>query len=196
AVRVPSASPGSMVAAPAPRGSRSRPSLTVVVPVYNGGEDIVENVDVIRRVVAGGLPGEEVELIVVSDGSIDGTAERLLESRSDRDIRVIHYDRNLGKGYAVKAGALAAHGDWVALVHGRIKELPIRLEYRFSGSALRSSAVVRALWDTAAIFYRLRILRTYQRKRGLVGAAARSEWQPLVSVIGDHPAAEALDYPR
>jgi len=288
-----------MVAAPAPRGSRSRPSLTVVVPVYNGGDDIVENVDVIRRVVAGGLPGEEVELIVVSDGSIDGTAERLLESRSDRDIRVIHYDRNLGKGYAVKAGALAAHGDWVALVdddldldpasipefldvarreqldfaigskrhpgstvqyprsrriaswcyqqlnhmlfrldvrdtqvglkvfsrsvvdevvplllvkrfafdlellavatalgHGRIKELPIRLEYRFSGSALRSSAVVRALWDTAAIFYRLRILRTYQRKRGLVGAAARSEWQPLVSVIGDHPAAEALDYPR
>src|SRR6266550_1021096 len=105
-----------MVAAPAPRGSRSRPSLTVVVPVYNGGEDIVENVDVIRRVVAGGLPGEEVELIVVSDGSIDGTAERLLESRSDRDIRVIHYDRNLGKGYAVKAGALASHGEWVALV--------------------------------------------------------------------------------
>jgi hypothetical protein len=61
---------------------------------------------------------------------------------------------------------------------------------------LRSSAVVRALWDTAAIFYRLRILRTYQRKRGLVGAPAQSEWQPLVSVIGDHAAAEALDYPR
>src|SRR5439155_23717959 len=105
-----------MVAAPAPRGSRSRPSLTVVVPVYNGGEDIVENVDVIRRVVAGGLPGEEVELIVVSDGSIDGTSERLLESRAEKDIRVIHYDRNLGKGYAVKAGALASHGDWIALV--------------------------------------------------------------------------------
>jgi glycosyltransferase involved in cell wall biosynthesis len=272
--------------------------LTVVVPVYNGGDDIVENVDVIRRAVAGGLAGEQVELIVVSDGSIDGTAERLLESRSDRDTRVIHYDRNLGKGYAVKAGALAAHGDWVALVdddldldpgsipeflevarreqldfaigskrhpgstvqyprsrriaswcyqqlnrvlfrldvrdtqvglkvfsrsvvdevvplllvkrfafdlellavatalgRGRIKELPVRLEYRFSGSALRSSAVLRALWDTAAIFYRLRILRTYQRKRGLVGGVARSEWQPLVSVIGDRAAAEALDYP-
>ena len=269
------------------------------MPVYNGGDDIVENVDVIRRAVAGGLPGEEVELIVVSDGSIDGTAERLLESRSDRDIRVIHYDRNLGKGYAVKAGALAAHGDWVALIdhdldldpasipefldvarreqldfaigskrhpgstvqyprsrriaswcyqqlnrmlfrldvrdtqvglkvfsrqvvdevvplllvkrfafdlellavatalgRGRIEELPVRLEYRFSGSALRSSAVLRALWDTAAIFYRLRILRTYQRKRGLVGAAARPDRQPLVSVIGDHGAATALDYPR
>ena len=84
-----------------------------------------------------------------------------------------------------------------ALGRGRIQELPVRLEYRFSGSALRSSAVVRALWDTAAIFYRLRILRTYQRKRGLVGGpAGRSEWQPLVSVIGDHAAVEALDYPR
>jgi hypothetical protein len=83
-----------------------------------------------------------------------------------------------------------------ALGRGRIEELPVRLEYRFSGSALRSSAVVRALWDTAAIFYRLRILHTYQRKRGLVGAAARSDWQPLVSVLGDRGAAEVLDYPR
>ena len=35
---------------------------------------------------------------------------------SDVDMRVIHYDRNLGKGYAVKLGALAARGDWIALV--------------------------------------------------------------------------------
>jgi glycosyltransferase involved in cell wall biosynthesis len=273
--------------------------LTVVVPVYNGGDEIVANVEQIQRVVATGLPGEEIELIVVSDGSIDGTAERLLESRRDQGIRVIHYDRNLGKGYAVKTGALASHGDWVALVdadldldpsaiphflevarseqldfaigskrhpdsvvhyprsrriaswlyqqlnrvlfrldvrdtqvgvkvfsrgivdevvplllvkqfafdlellavatalgHGRIRELPVRLEYRFTGSALRSSTVLRALWDTAAVFYRLRILRTYQRKRGLFGAVGLpTEW-PLVSVIGDHAAAERLDYPR
>lgn len=297
-MNVPSASPGAVGVASA-QESRTRPSLTVVVPVYNGGVGIVENVDIIRRAVSDGLPGDDVELIVVSDGSIDGTAERLLESRSDRDIRVIHYDRNLGKGYAVKAGALAARGNWVALVdddldldpasipeflevarrerldfaigskrhpgstvqypssrriaswcyqqlnrmlfrldvrdtqvglkvfsrdvvdeivplllvkrfafdlellavatalgRGRIKELPVRLEYRFSGSALGSSAVLRALSDTAAIFYRLRILRTYQRKRGLVGARPQSDWQPLVSVLGDRAAAQMLDYPR
>ena len=55
-------------------------------------------------------------MIVVSDGSIDETAERLLAARGDLGIRVIHYDRNLGKGYAVKAGALAARGDWIALI--------------------------------------------------------------------------------
>ena len=44
-------------------GCRSRPLVTVVVPVYNGGEDIVENVETIRSAVAGGLGGEEVELL-------------------------------------------------------------------------------------------------------------------------------------
>src|SRR4051812_23937576 len=116
--RIESVSPsvtGSPTSLSSPQPGRVRPLLTVVVPVYNGGEEIVENVTAIRREIADGLADEAIELIVVSDGSIDGTAERLLESRS-KDTRVIHYDRNLGKGYAVKAGALAARGDWVALV--------------------------------------------------------------------------------
>src|SRR5205823_9723200 len=94
----------------------SRPVLTVVVPVYNGGDEIVDNVNAIRRAVVDGLDGEDVEIVVVSDGSIDDTAERLLAARGDAGIRVIHYDRNLGKGYAVRAGALASHGAWGALV--------------------------------------------------------------------------------
>ncbi len=288
-------------AAAAPEGSLARPLLTVVVPVYNGGEEILENVRFIHRAMTDGLPGEEIEVIVVSDGSIDDTAERLLAARGDAGIRVIHYDRNLGKGYAVKAGALASHGSWVALVdadldldpaaipgyvevaqrealdfaigskrhpdsvvtypgsrqlaswcyqqlnrvlfrldvrdtqvglkvfsrrvvdevvplllvkrfafdlellavaaalgYGRVRELPIRLEYRFSGSQLRSRAVLRALWDTAAIFYRLRVLRTYQRKRHLLRGipALPPEAQPLVSIVGSPEAAAKLDYPR
>ena len=80
------------------------PVLTAILPVYNGGEEIVDNVGVIRRALADGLPGEDVEVIVVSDGSIDETAEQLLAARGEVGFRVIHYDRNLGKGYAVKAG--------------------------------------------------------------------------------------------
>ncbi len=275
------------------------PVLTAVLPVYNGGEEIVENVGVIRRALADGLPGENVEVIVVSDGSIDETAEQLLAARGDRGFRVIHYDRNLGKGYAVKIGALASRGEWVALIDAdldldpasvplylevarrenldfaigskrhpdsvvhyprsrriaswwyqqlnrllfrldvrdtqvglkvfhrrvvdevmplllvkqfafdvellavaialgfdRVKELPVRLDYRFTGSALGSVTVFRALWDTAAVFYRLRVLRTYQRKRSLLGFRAQRPELPLVSVIGDHAAAALLDYAR
>ena len=270
--------------------------LTVVVPVYNGGDEIVENIEVIRGRVAAGLDGVELELIVVSDGSIDGTAERLLEQRTS-GLRVIHYDRNLGKGYAVKAGTLAARGDWIALVdadldldpaaiphllatarsenldfaigskrhpgstvqyprsrriaswcyqqlnrvlfrldvrdtqvglkvfsrrvaddvvplllvkrfafdlellavasslgYDRIRELPIKLAYRFSGSGVGSLAVLGALWDTAAIFYRLRLLRTYERKRRLFRGLPHE--LPLVTLVGEPSAAQLLDYPR
>jgi hypothetical protein len=82
-----------------------------------------------------------------------------------------------------------------ALGLDRVKEMPVRLEYRFTGSALGSTTVLRALWDTAAVFYRLRVLRTYQRKRRLLGARPQSAGPlPLVSVIGDHGAAAVLDY--
>ena len=93
--------------APAP----NRPLITVIVPVYNGGEEIIENVAVIRGAVTSELDAEDVEVIVVSDGSIDGTDEMLLAARSELGVRVIHYDRNLGKGYAVKLGALRRRGN-------------------------------------------------------------------------------------
>ena len=54
-------------------------------------------------------------MIVVSDGSVDGTAERVLESELP-NVRVLYYDRNLGKGYAVKTGAREARGRWVSYV--------------------------------------------------------------------------------
>jgi hypothetical protein len=76
----------------------------------------------------------------------------------------------------------------------RVRELPVRLDYQFTGSEVRSSTVARALWDTAAIFYRLRILRTYQRKRRLLGASRPPHDElPLVTVFGD--VEPELDYP-
>ena len=91
----------------APEGevaSRQDVLLSVVVPVFNQEAAIVENVSTIQASIAAGLD-EPFELIVVSDGSIDGTAERALEAAAG-GVRVIHYDRNLGKGYAIKVGAL------------------------------------------------------------------------------------------
>jgi hypothetical protein len=55
--------------------------------------------------------------------------------------------------------------------------------------------VLRALWDTAAIFYRLRVLRTYQRKQRLVAGSAAEDAAPVVSIVGN-VAAEVLDYPQ
>jgi hypothetical protein len=84
-----------------------------------------------------------------------------------------------------------------SLGYDRIRELPVRLDYRFSGSGVGSLAVLGALWDTAAIFYRLRLLRTYERKRRLFHGAGRAPGElPLVSVVGDADTARLLDYER
>src|SRR5262249_39135776 len=72
----------------------------------------------------------------------------------------------------------------------RVREMPLRLDYRFTGSGVRSRAVVRALIDTAAIFYRLRILRTYDKKRRLIRKGDRAlavAPMPVVSLIGADP---------
>ena len=279
--------------------SGDRPLLTVVVPVYNQAGTIVENVRTIRERVERGVEGG-VELIVVSDGSIDGSEERLLEDASHQ-ARVIHYDRNLGKGFAVKAGSLAASGEYISYVDSdldldpagipafletarrerldfvigskrhpdsqvhypaarkvsswlyqqlvrtlfrldvrdtqvglkvfrrevaeevmplllvkqyafdlellavahalgfdRLREMPVSLDYRFTGSGVRSVAVLYALVDTAAIFYRLRVLRYYQRRRELLEVADRRyvERHPRVTLLAaDKSAAAGLQYP-
>src|SRR5205823_1626577 len=54
---------------PVDEGGTTQPLLTVVVPVYNGGDEIVGNVEHIREAIARGLAGE-FEVVVVSDGSI------------------------------------------------------------------------------------------------------------------------------
>jgi glycosyltransferase involved in cell wall biosynthesis len=277
-----------------------RPLLSVVIPVYNQAGTIVENVRTIQDRIEGAIDGP-LELIVVSDGSIDRSQDRLLEEAADLG-RIIHYDRNLGKGFAIKAGALAASGRYIAYVdadldldpaaipafleigrregldfvigskrhpeslveypasrrvsswlyqqlvrllfrldvrdtqvglkvftsevakevmplllvkqyafdlellavartlgYRRVREMPIALHYRFTGSGVRSIAVIFALVDTAAIFYRLRILRYYERKRSLLRDASGSDAErrrPTVTLLTvDSDGARRIGYP-
>ena len=58
------------------------------------------------------------------------------------------------------------------LGYRNIREAPISLDFQFE-STVTLRAAWNALWDTAAIFYRLRILRYYQRRRDQLAAASR-----------------------
>ena len=82
--------------------------LSVVIPVFNEKDTIATIIDRVRAV---DLPSE---IIVVDDGSTDGTREvlRAIESKVDK---VIFLDRNRGKGAALKAGFAAAGGDVVVI---------------------------------------------------------------------------------
>jgi glycosyltransferase involved in cell wall biosynthesis len=79
--------------------------LTVVIPVYNEAENIRE---ILRRVQSTKLASE---IIVVDDGSQDGTRDTLTQLNGQEAVRVILHERNQGKGAAVVTGLRAAQGD-------------------------------------------------------------------------------------
>jgi glycosyltransferase involved in cell wall biosynthesis len=87
--------------------SDGQPLLTVLMPVYNEAPTVERAIASVLE--TDGLP--ERELIVVDDGSTDGTAE-LLRSREWPDgIRLLFHDRNRGKGAAVRTAVAEAKGE-------------------------------------------------------------------------------------
>jgi glycosyltransferase involved in cell wall biosynthesis len=86
--------------------------LSVVVPVYNERNTLVE---VVRRMRAVELPdGIETEIIVVDDGSTDGTRD-VLKQLGDSTVRVVMHSDNRGKGAAVRTGFEHVTGEYVLI---------------------------------------------------------------------------------
>lgn len=79
--------------------------LSIIIPVYNEKSTIAE---VIERVAAVPLPLEK-EIIVIDDGSTDGTTEFLRENNGN--VRLFLTPVNVGKGAAVRIGLKMAQGD-------------------------------------------------------------------------------------
>lgn len=240
--------------------------LSVVVPAYREGGHIQENLRKLLRELDS--IGRTYEVIVVSDGNTDETA-REAERVVSPHIKVIEYNRNMGKGYALRCGVAHSSGELVTFIdadmeldpryirgfiavmesfdcdavvgskrhpmsnvhypparrfqslvyqvlirtlfhvkvrdtqtglklfrrpvleevvpllaikrfafdlellvvarklgYKKVMEAPVDLDYKFESTA-DLKATWNVLWDTAAIFYRLRFLRFYDRQRVL-----------------------------
>lgn len=90
--------------------SSSRQKLSIIIPCYNEQETIRE---LLHRVEQVRLPNWEKEIIVVDDGSHDGTAE-ILQTYAHRFI-VILQEKNKGKGSAVRRGLQEATGHYALI---------------------------------------------------------------------------------
>jgi glycosyltransferase involved in cell wall biosynthesis len=108
--------------------------ISVVIPVYNEVSTIRE---IVVRVQAVDL---EKEIIIVDDGSTDGTREQLEEiSQSYDNLRVLYHDRNQGKGAALRTGFEVVTGDIVIIQDADLeydpREYPVLLEPILDGRA-------------------------------------------------------------
>ncbi len=84
------------------------PNLSVVIPVYNEADTIEQIVEAVR-----GSEIDDLEIILVDDGSTDGTRDVLRQKIEPNVARVIYHERNQGKGAALRTGFAAATGDVV-----------------------------------------------------------------------------------
>jgi len=82
----------------------TRPLLSVVIPCFNEAATILDLIERVRQ-----APVASKQLIVVDDGSSDGTRE-LLKGLSAPDLTVLLHERNKGKGAALATGFAAAKG--------------------------------------------------------------------------------------
>ncbi|MFN2611351.1 MAG: glycosyltransferase [Actinomycetota bacterium] len=87
--------------------------LSVVTPSYNPGTSYRANLERLLAVLQ--ASGITYEVIAVSDGSTDGSEVQALEMVSD-GFRHIHYEKNRGKGFALRTGLAGARGKYVAFI--------------------------------------------------------------------------------
>jgi len=83
--------------------------LSVIIPAYNERNTLMEAVGRVRAVDLGGV---EKEIIIVDDGSADGTSQACARL-ADETTRVLTHEHNMGKGAALRTGFAAATGDVV-----------------------------------------------------------------------------------
>ena len=112
------------------------PSLTILMPVFNELSTLEAAVD---DALTADLPVDERQLVIVDDGSTDGTRELLATKEWPANVTVVYHARNQGKGAALRTGLQHATGDWAAILDAdleyRAADLGPLLEPLLSGEA-------------------------------------------------------------
>jgi glycosyltransferase involved in cell wall biosynthesis len=93
------------------------PDFSVVVPLFNEAD----NVTILQKEISVALKGRNYELILVDDGSTDGTILRIERSPN---VRVLQLKKNAGQSAAMLVGMRAARGESIVLLDGDLQNDP------------------------------------------------------------------------
>ncbi len=85
--------------------------ISIIMPVFNERETIRQVVEQVNKISFSGL---EKEIIIVDDGSNDGT-EKILPALSSENIKIFYHQKNMGKGAALRTGFEAAKGEIIII---------------------------------------------------------------------------------
>ena len=89
--------------------------LSIIIPCYNEGAKVISNIEKINHFLFKNKISD-FEIIVVNDGSSDNTKEvlnKFLDTHLIKELKYVGYDKNKGKGGAVKEGIKNSNGKWV-----------------------------------------------------------------------------------
>src|SRR3977135_1044855 len=108
--------------------------VSVVIPCFNERDTIEQVVNSVRS-----SPVQAIEIIVVDDGSTDGTIDVLKEKVAGLANQIIYQPANRGKGAALRTGFAAATGDIILVQDAGLEysptDYPLLFQRSFSGSA-------------------------------------------------------------
>lgn len=126
-----------------------KPLLTFVLPAYNEGELIEGALERLESVANG--DDERYEVLVVDDGSIDDTRLRALRyAFKNGHVRVIGYDRNVGKGFAMRMGFLRSSGDVVVFLDSDL-DVDVRQVKQYGNALRQGDIVVGSKWHDESL---------------------------------------------
>ena len=92
--------------------------ISVIIPAFNEARTIRKVITAVQA-----LP-LDIQIIVVNDGSSDGTQAVLEELRKESALTVVHYDENRGKGFAIRTGLGHVKGDVVVIQDADLELCP------------------------------------------------------------------------
>jgi dolichol-phosphate hexosyltransferase len=102
-------------------GGQQNTGLSVLMPVFNERPTIAT---AIERVLAADVSVDGLELIVVDDGSTDGTGELLDGREWPENVRIVRHERNRGKGAALRTGLAHASGEYATVMDADLEYDP------------------------------------------------------------------------